>query len=146
MSQVRNCNIPDDLYYLVEKHVWLSYDGDLVTIGMTDVAQHLAKTFLSVTAKAPGKQIKKGRSVATVESSKWVGPVPSPVAGEVVEVNQAVVDHPPTMNEDPYGEGWAARLRANDWAADSAELVTGAEGVAAYEQFLEAEGIDCSEE
>ncbi len=146
MSQVRNCNIPDDLFYLVEKHVWLSYDGDLVTIGMTDVAQHLAKTFLSVTAKAPGKQIKKGRSVATVESSKWVGPVPSPIAGEVVEVNQAVVDRPPLMNEDPYGEGWVARLRANDWAADSAELVTGAEGVAAYEQFLEAEGIDCSEE
>ncbi len=146
MSQVRNCNIPDDLYYLVEKHVWLSYDGDLVTIGMTDVAQHLAKTFLSVTAKAPGKQIKKGRSVATVESSKWVGPVPSPIAGEVVEVNQAVVDHPPIMNGDPYGEGWVARLRANDWDTDSAELVTGAEGVAAYEQFLEAEGIDCSEE
>ncbi|MCP3993283.1 MAG: glycine cleavage system protein GcvH [Actinomycetia bacterium] len=146
MSQVRNCNIPDDLYYLVEKHVWLSYDGDLVTIGMTDVAQHLAKTFLSVTAKAPGKQIKKGRSVATVESSKWVGPVPSPIAGEVVEVNQAVVDHPPIMNGDPYGEGWVARLRANDWDTDSAELVTGAEGVAAYEQFLEAEGIDCGEE
>lgn len=146
MTQVHNCNIPDDLYYLVEKHVWLSYDGELVTLGMTDVAQHLAKTFLSVSTKAVGKAIKKNRSVATVESSKWVGPVPSPIAGEVVEINQAVVDRPSTMNEDPYGAGWVSRLRPNDWEADSVDLVTGPEGLAAYEQFLEAEGIDCAED
>lgn len=145
MSQVRNCNIPDDLYYLVEKHVWLSYDGELVTLGMTDVAQHLAKTFLSVSTKAVGKPIKRNRSVATVESSKWVGPVPSPIAGQVVEINQAVVDRPSIMNEDPYGEGWVSRLRPNDWEADSVDLVTGPEGITAYEQFLEAEGIDCAE-
>ena len=145
MTEVRNCDIPDDLYYLVEKHVWLSYDGELVTLGMTDVAQFLAKTFLSVTAKKPGKLIKKGRSVATVESSKWVGPVPSPVQGEVVEVNDAVVADPTLINSDPYGEGWVARLRPEDWDTDSADLVTGADGVAAYEQFLEEEGIDCSE-
>jgi glycine cleavage system H protein len=145
VTEVRNCNIPDDLYYLVEKHVWLSYDGELVTLGMTDVAQFLAKTFLSVTAKKPGKLIKKGRSVATVESSKWVGPVPSPVQGEMVEVNEAVVADPTLINSDPYGEGWVARLRPEDWDADSVDLVTGAEGVAAYEQFLEAEGIDCGE-
>jgi glycine cleavage system H protein len=145
VTEVRNCNIPDDLYYLVEKHVWLSYDGELVTLGMTDVAQFLAKTFLSVTAKKPGKLIKRGRSVATVESSKWVGPVPSPVQGEMVEVNEAVVADPTLINSDPYGEGWVARLRPDDWDADSVDLVTGAEGIAAYEQFLEAEGIDCSE-
>ncbi len=145
MTQVRNCDIPEECYYLVEKHVWLTYDGELVTVGMTDVAQHLAKTFLSVTAKAPGKQIKKGRSVATVESSKWVGPVPSPVEGEVVAVNEAVIADPTIMNRDPYGDGWVARLRPDDWAADSADLVTGAEGVAAYERFLDAEGIDCAD-
>ncbi len=146
MTLVRNCNIPDDCYYLVEKHVWLTYDGELVTVGMTDVAQHLAKTFLSVSAKAPGKTVKKGRSVATVESSKWVGPIPSPVLGEVVEVNDAVLADPTLMNSDPYGAGWVARLRPEDWEADAADLVSGAEGVAAYERFLEAEGIDCGAE
>lgn len=143
MSQVRNCNIPEDLYYVVEKHVWARYDGELVTVGMTDVAQHLAHTFLSVTAKAPGRTVKKAKSLATVESSKWVGPVPSPVEGEVVEINAAVVAQPTTINRDPYGEGWIARLRPNDWAADSADLATGAAGVAAYEAFLVAEGIEC---
>ena len=143
MSQVRNCNIPDDLYYVVEKHVWASYDGELVTVGMTDVAQHLAHTFLSVTAKAVGKQVKKAKSLATVESSKWVGPVPSPVDGEVVEVNEAVVAQPTLINQDPYGAGWIARMRPTDWSADSADLATGASGVAAYEAFLVAEGIEC---
>lgn len=145
MTQVRNCNIPEDLYYLVEKHVWLKYDGELVTVGMTDVAQHLAKTFLSVMVKAPGKRVKKGRSVATVESSKWVGPIPSAINGEVVEVNAEVVATPSIINDDPYEQGWVARVRPDDWEADSTDLVTGPEGIAAYEAFLEAEGIDCSE-
>lgn len=145
MSQIRNCNIPDDLYYVVEKHIWARYDGELVTVGMTDVAQHLAHTFLSVTAKAVGRTVKKSKSIATVESSKWVGPVPSPVEGDIVEINASVVSQPTTINRDPYGEGWIARLRPADWAADSADLATGQAGVAAYEAFLVAEGIQCGD-
>jgi glycine cleavage system H protein len=146
VTEVRSCNIPEELHYLVEKHVWARPDGDVVTVGMTDVAQHLAHTFISVTAKAVGKRVKKAKSVATVESSKWVGPVPSPVDGEVVEVNEAVVGDPSIINTDPYGDGWIARVKADDWARDAADLVTGPEGVAAYDRFLEAEGIDCAAE
>jgi glycine cleavage system H protein len=144
MATVSNCNLPDDLYYIVEKHVWARREDDgLVTVGMTDVAQNLAKTIISVTPKAAGKTVAKSRSLATVESGKWVGPVPSPVAGEIVEVNEAVVRAPATLNEDPYGEGWIARLRPDDWDADAADLVTGADGIEAYRAFLEAEGIEC---
>ncbi len=146
MTTVRGCNIPDDLYYLVEKHVWARREDDLVTVGLTDVAQNLAKAILSVSLKKPGKTVVKGKSVATVESSKWVGPVPSPVTGEVVEVNEAVASTPGTINADPYGDGWIARLRADDWEADAGDLVTGPDGVAAYEQFLDAEGIVCEDE
>lgn len=146
MSEVRNCNIPEDLHYLVEKHVWVRVDAELVTVGMTDVAQHLAKTFLSVTTKAVGKRVKQGRSVATVESSKWVGPVPAPVEGEIVEVNDDVVADPTLINTDPYGAGWVAKVRADDWERDATDLVTGPDGLAAYEEFLAAEGIDCSED
>ena len=84
------CNLPEDLFYLVEKHVWARMDGDVLVVGLTDVAQHLAKTVISVSLKPAGKEIKAGRSLATVESGKWVGPVPSPVDGEVLEVNQPV--------------------------------------------------------
>lgn len=143
MATVRSCNIPEELYYLVEKHVWARRDGDLVTVGLTDVAQNLAKTFVSVTLKAVGKSVKKGKSLATAESSKWVGPVPNPVSGEVVEVNDALAANPSMLNDDPYGAAWIARVRPDDWDTDAADLVTGPEGVAAYERFLEQEGISC---
>lgn len=143
MALVRNCNLPEELYYIVEKHVWARPEDGVVWVGMTDVAQNLAKTVISVTPKAPGRSVAKGKSLATVESSKWVGPVPSPVSGEIVEVNAALVASPSTLNSDPYGEGWIAKVAAADWEADSADLVTGAAGLAAYEAFLAAEGIEC---
>lgn len=144
MAIVNNCNLPHDLYYVVEKHVWARRGDDgLVTVGMTDVAQNLAKTIISVTPKSVGRTVAKGRSLATVESGKWVGPVPSPVTGEILEVNEALVSTPSTLNRDPYGEGWIARLRPEDWDADARDLVTGEDGIEAYRRFLEAEGIEC---
>jgi glycine cleavage system H protein len=143
MPLVNNCNLPEDLYYVIAKHVWARRDGDLVTVGMTDVAQHMAKTVIAVTLKAAGKPVKKGRSVATVESGKWVGPVPAPVGGEIAEVNDALAATPGLINSDPYGAGWVARLRPADWDADSADLVSGPEGIEEYRRFLDAEGLSC---
>jgi glycine cleavage system H protein len=143
LATVANCNIPDDLWYLVEKHVWARQEDGLVVVGLTDVAQNLAKNIISVTPKAVGRRIAQGRSVATVESSKWVGPVPSPVEGELAEVNEALASDPGMLNREPYGAGWIAKVRAETWDPAAAGLVTGDEGVAAYQAFLEAEGITC---
>jgi len=143
MSVVNNCNLPDDLYYVVGKHVWARREGELVTVGMTDVAQNLAKTIVAVTPKATGKAVQKGRNIATVESGKWVGPVTAPISGEIVEVNEALVATPSLVNSDPYGAGWVARLRPSDWESEATDLVTGVEGIEAYRQFLDAEGITC---
>ena len=145
MTSVLGCNIPDDLYYLVEKHVWARLEGDLVVVGLTDVAQHLARGIISVTTKRVGRSLAKGKSVGTVESSKWVGPVPAPVGGEIVEVNEALATDPGLLNRDPYGEGWIAKLRPDDWDGEAEDLVTGPDGVAAYQAFLEREGITCEE-
>lgn len=145
MATVSNCNLPEDVYYLVEKHVWARLEDGLVVVGLSDVAQNLAKRIIAVSPRAAGKRVVKGRSVATVESSKWVGPVPTPVTGEIVEVNQALVSDPGTINRDPYGDGWVAKLRPDDWEADLADLKTGGEGIEAYRAFLEAEGISCGE-
>ena len=145
MSNVNGCNIPDDLYYWPEKHVWARLESDgTVTVGITDVAQNLAKRFISCTIKKTTKPLEKGKSVATVESGKWVGPVPLPVAGEIVASNDAAAKTPSTINDDPYGAGWIARIKPTNWEADRVALVTGAEGVAAYQRFLDAEGIKCA--
>lgn len=143
MATVHGCNLPEDVYYLVEKHVWARPGDGHVVVGITDVAQNLAKTFIACTPKKVGKTVAKGKSLATVESGKFVGPVPNPVNGEVAEVNQAVVADPSLMNRDPYGEGWIVKIVASDWETDSGDLGTGAEGVEAYGRFLEAEGISC---
>lgn len=146
MSEVNGCNIPEDLYYWPEKHIWaLPDEGGLVTVGVTDVAQSLAKTIISVLPKSAGRPAKKGRSLGTIESSKWVGPVTSPITGEIVENNPALQSTPSIINSDPYGEGWYVKIQAEDWEGESADLVTGSEGVAAYQAFLDAEGISCQQ-
>jgi glycine cleavage system H protein len=145
MTAVLGCDIPEDLYYLVESHVWARREDDLVTVGLTDVAQNLAKNVISVTTKRAGRSIAKGKSVGTVESSKWVGPVPAPVGGEIVEVNAALASDPGLLNREPYGGGWIAKLRPDNWDIDAADLVSGAAGIATYRAFLEEKGISCEE-
>jgi glycine cleavage system H protein len=145
MGTVNDCHLPEDLYYLVEKHVWARPEDGAVVVGLTDVAQNLAKSIISVTLKKPGRTLARGKSLGTVESGKWVGPVPAPVAGEIAAVNEALEADPGLLNRDPYGEGWIARLAPDDWARDSAELLTGPEGLEAYRAFLDAEGISCAE-
>jgi len=144
VAEVRGCNIPEDLYYWPEKHVWASpQDDGSVKVGVTDVAQNMAKTIISALPKAAGRSTKKGRSLGTIESGKWVGPVTSPLTGEIVEANPVLSGDPSIINRDPYGEGWFVRINPADWDGESADLVTGDEGVASYQAFLESEGITC---
>ncbi len=145
MSAVRGCNLPEDLYYFVEKHVWARREDGVVVVGLSDVAQHLAQGIISVTLKRTGRSLAKGKSLGTVESGKWVGPVPAPVAGDITEVNEALKGNPGLVNTDPYGEGWIAKLTVEDWDRDAGDLVTGADGIAAYEAFLAQEGISCED-
>lgn len=143
MAEVMGCRLPEDVYYWVEKHVWARVEGDEVVVGMTDPAQKLAGKILYVNPKKPGKAVEKGQSVGTVESAKYVGPVPAPVTGEVVAVNDRVKADGGIVNEDPYGSGWVARLRPSNLAAELESLVTGASAVAAYRAKLEADNISC---
>ena len=142
MATVRGCNIPEDRYYWVEKHVWARPEADeTVTIGITDVAQNMAKGIVNATPKDAGRTVQKGKSAGTLESGKWVGPVTSPVAGEIVEVNDTMKAKPSLINSDPYGEGWFVRVKPADWPGDSATLVTGQAAVAAYQKFMEEQNI-----
>ena len=85
MTIIQGCDIPDDLFYLTEKHVWAKpLDGGVIRVGMTTAAVKLAGgQFVAVTPKrkALGQELAQGKSMATVESSKFVGPVPAPVSG-----------------------------------------------------------------
>lgn len=143
MATIANCQLPEDLYYLVDRHVWVRRDGEgPVTVGIDDVARHLAGAIVAVTPKRPGRAVPRGQSVATLESSKWVGPVPAPVGGQIVEVNDTVRQNPALLNADPYAH-WIVKLQPTAWEDDAAGLVTGPGGLEAYRAFLEREGIRC---
>jgi glycine cleavage system H protein len=148
MANVRGCNLPDDLYYLVEKHVWAKQmEGGVVRVGITAVAAKLSGgklAALTVKAKNIGQEVLQGKSLATIESSKFVGPVPSPVTGILLRGNDKLATDPNLATSDPYGEGWVAEMQPSNWDAEKAVLITGAEGVAAYQAKLEAENISCA--
>jgi len=143
MATVRGCNIPEDRLYWVEKHAWATLEADgTVKIGITDVAQNLAKGIVNVTPKDAGRKVQKGKSAGTLESGKWVGPVTSPVTGEIAEVNEAVRGKPALINEDPYGEGWFVKIKPDNWDGESTELLTGEAAVAAYQKFMEEQNLN----
>ena len=142
MNTVRGCDVPEQLYYHVDHNIWVRPEADNTYIlGMTAYACSLAGEVVSITAKKSGKQIKTERSCATVESGKWVGPVKVPAGGEVVEVNQAVLDDPALLNQDPYGQGWIVRIRPDNWSEESASLLTGEDAMTAMEARMEADGF-----
>jgi glycine cleavage system H protein len=86
---------------------------------------------VTVKAKNIGQEVKQGKSVATVESSKFVGPVPAPVTGVLLRANDKLASDPNLAIADPYGEGWIAEIQASAWDAEKGSLATGPAGVAA---------------
>ena len=143
MPTVRGCHLPDELLYDVENHIWFQEVGDgNVRLGMTAVAAAMAGQVVAFTPKRVGRSVRAGKSCATVESGKWVGPAKSAAGGEVVEVNSAMVDEPGTINEDPYGKGWMVILTPEDWDDVKATLVVGTDVSASYEAKMDADGFD----
>ena len=108
---------PDDLRYHSE-HDWARVDGDEAVLGITWFAQDALGELVHFEAPELGATLQKDAAYEEVESVKAVSDVIAPLSGEVVEVNQKVVDEPETVNEDPYGEGWLVRIRL----ADAAEV------------------------
>ena len=142
MASVKNCNLPDELHYNVENNVWVRKEADgIVTIGMTAYACALAGEVVAYTPKKVGRSVEMNKSVATIESGKWVGPVKTPVAGEVAAINDAVSANPKSINADPYGNGWLVKLKPSNWDGDAASLVTGAAAMAAFEAKMAADGL-----
>jgi glycine cleavage system H protein len=129
MTTIDQYEFPDDLYYDKE-HVWARVEDDnMVTIGMTSFGQDLAGEIVYVEVPRVGRTIAKGEAFMSMESGKWVGRVKSPVSGEITEANEEVEWESTIVNEDPYGEGWLAKIELSDASdlddllkADSAEF------------------------
>jgi glycine cleavage system H protein len=142
MPVVKGCNLPDHLLYDVDNHIWFQEQGDgTVKLGMTTVATAMAGQLVAFTPKKVGRKVDAGKSCATVESGKWVGPAKSAAAGEVVAINDALVADPTLANADPYEKGWFIILKPEDWAAVKPSLVPGTAVAQPYEAKMAADGF-----
>ncbi|MGY5873152.1 MAG: glycine cleavage system protein H [Candidatus Thorarchaeota archaeon] len=121
-------DFPDDMYFN-EDLIWLKKENGNVKIGMASLGVDLAGKIKFVRLRPAGKVIAAGRSIGTMESGKWTGPVKAPVGGTISEVNEALKDNPGLLNDDPYGAGWIAIITPDNLDADLGNL-QGADGLA----------------
>lgn len=142
MPVVRGCNLPDDLYYDVPNNLWYRDNGDgTYTVGMTMIATGMAGSLVAFTAKKAGRKVEAGKSVATVESGKWVGPAKIGFDSEIVAVNDNLTANPRLANTDTYGEGWMVKVKPVDPAAAQSVLTPGSAVAAPYEAKMDADSF-----
>jgi glycine cleavage system H protein len=122
---------PEDLKYTRE-HEWVSIEGSVATIGITDHAQEQLGDVVFVELPSVGDRVEKADAFGVVESTKAVSDVYAPLSGEVAEVNDDLPDNPELINEDPYGDGWMVKVTIGD-KADLDDLMTADE----YRKFIE---------
>jgi len=123
-------DFPDDLYYN-EDLIWLKKENGKVRIGMATFGVDLAGKIKFVRLRPAGKEIAAGRSIGTMESGKWTGPVKAPVSGTITEVNEGLKDNPALLNDDPYGKGWIAIIEPSNLDGEIGTL-QGADGLSAW--------------
>ena len=115
--------VPDGLYYTKE-HEWVRVEGDKCRVGVTDYAQNSLHEIVYVELPKVGVKVAQMQSLGTVESVKAVADVYSPIAGEVLEVNNSLSDAPELVNKTPYSDGWITLIRPADMKKDLGTLMS----------------------
>ena len=118
-------NVPADLKY-TKNHEWVKVDGDIATVGITDHAQKELGDIVFVELPETGEEFEKDEAIGTIEAVKTVADMNTPVSGEITEVNEDLEDASELMNQDPYGDGWIAKLKMSD-PSELEDLLTAGE-------------------
>lgn len=112
---------PADLKY-TKSDEWIRVEGEIGTLGISDYAQDALNDLVYVEYKEVGEKLDAGDAFGEIESVKAASELYCPVAGEIIEVNEALKDSPETVNADPYGSGWMVKIRLTD-ASGLADLM-----------------------
>ncbi len=122
-------------YLYAEDHEWVYVEGDVCTLGITDYAQNELGEVVFVDLPEVGDTFDAGDEIGAIDSSKTSADVYTPVAGEVVEINEALEDAPETVNDDAHGDGWLVKMRIT-----STEGLDDLMNAEKYEEFVEGQG------
>jgi len=140
LAQIEGFEIPEDLYYDVENHVWVKLVDGEALVGLDDVGQYLARRIVFVKPKPPGTHVPRGEALAMLESVKWVGPLPAPLTCTIVEVNQQVLKRPVLINQRPY-EAWIVKIRPEKLEEELKLLVTGSQALEKQREDILRRGV-----
>ena len=121
---IDHCDFPDDLLYDYDGNTWIKIDpdGSNATVGLTSLMMGIAGKLSSVRTKPLGTIVSRGRSLGTIESHRMVGPIPSPLSGTIVEINERIAAVPRILNNSAYDEGWIVRLKLSSMQSEKKEL------------------------
>jgi len=111
-------------FYYSQTDEWLKVEDNVGTVGITDYAQDKLGDIVYLEKAEKGKKVKQGETLTAVESVKAASDIYAPISGEVIEVNEKVVEDSSIINKDPYGEGWIAKIRIEN--ADELKNLMGA--------------------
>jgi glycine cleavage system H protein len=133
--EIGGYNFPDGLYY-DRNHGWALVDGNIITQGVSEFAQKISKEIVYVEVPRSGRSVEQGKTFMSMESGKWVGRIAAMVSGTISEANEELEWDVAPINDDPFGEGWLAKLEASDLGElDSLFKVSDAE----FQSFIESE-------
>ncbi len=113
--EIEHCSFPDDLFYDLESNTWARVTDSEVVVGITSLLSAITGRLTSARLKNSGALIVRGRSLGTLESQRFVGPVPSPFTGTILSTNALVSANPRVLNDSPYEEGWIATLKPSNF-------------------------------
>lgn len=126
MVKIEGNDFPEDLYYHRE-HMWVKVEEGKVRVGYNDWAQEAAGKLVNLNTRKVGRSVKAGKTLGTVESGKWVGPLRTPVSGEIAMLNEEVLKTPSVINDDPYGKGWIAVIAPSNLDEEMSDLIKGSD-------------------
>lgn len=126
MVKINGNDFPEDFYYHRD-HMWVKIEEGIARVGYNDWAQEAAGKLVNLNTRKVGRTVKAGKTLGTVESGKWVGPLKAPLTGEITELNDEVLKTPSIINDDPYGKGWVAVITPENLDAEIGDLIKGSE-------------------
>ncbi len=139
-------NFPTDLYYDGKNHMWAKKDNDnQILVGIDAIGLDTLGELAYIILKPTGTTVKKGEPIGTLEAAKMTGDIFAPISGKITAVNTHCIENPAIVNEDYYGKGWLVTIEAQNWAAESAGLISGEElqpWIDAEIHRMETQGFD----
>ena len=126
MAKIDGFDFPDSLYFHRD-HMWVNLEGGKVRIGYNAWAQNAAGKVLFLRIRNVGSKLDQGKTLGTLESGKWVGPLKTPLSGTIAGLNEEVQKKPSLVNEDPYGRGWVALLEPSKLEEELKGLIKGSD-------------------